>query len=162
MHDDHQHTALQQAIQAVHHPPKILVPLPHNPINNFQESVQDTQCEDALSQNLVLHQGAQESKHLQTILMFGYGQNVTKAFFRTVKYMKAQCETVRWCRKLWRKLIHDTDLRVWDRRLTSFIIGNNANKPTQWCTITVVNEVPKHFFANHLCSWRIAFPPLKA
>lgn len=87
MHNDHQHTALQQAIQAVHRPPKISFPLPHDPINDFQESFQDTLCEDALSQNPVLHQGAQESKHSQTILMLRYSQNVTKAFFCIVKYI---------------------------------------------------------------------------
>ena len=86
MHDDHQHTVLQQAVQVVHRLPKIPSPLPNDPIDRYDESFQDVLCENALSQNPMFHQGSQESKHSRTILMRGVDQNVTEAFLSIVRY----------------------------------------------------------------------------
>ena len=46
-------------------------------------------------------------------------------------------------RKLQRKIIHNTDARVRDRGLTSFVICNDGDKLNERSTITVVDEVHK-------------------
>ena len=84
MHDDHQRTTPQQALQAVHCLSKILSWLPNDLIEYCHEGFQNFLCENALSQNLVFRQGSQESNHSGTISMLGFGQNVTEAFFRIV------------------------------------------------------------------------------
>ena len=78
------------------------------------------------------------------------GQNGTEAFLRIVKYILRKFSVrlrttlrVRIGIVSCKKRLYTTLTHVLDRRLTSFVIGNDGDKPNERCTITVVDEIYK-------------------